>query len=84
VKPAASLSRSVLYTDGGGTNGVRAFLDGLATALKEKTYRPEPLRRVHIPKPGKPGQIRPLGIPTVERHTTARHEISITNAQLLP
>ena len=26
---------------------------------------PEALRRVHIPKPGKPGQTRPLGIPTV-------------------
>ena len=26
---------------------------------------PQPLRRVHIPKPGKPGEFRPLGIPTV-------------------
>ena len=41
------------------------FLDGLAAALKEKTYRPKALRRVHIPKPGKPGETRPLGIPTV-------------------
>src|SRR5437588_12704774 len=24
-----------------------------------------PLRRVHIPKPGRPGQLRPLGIPCV-------------------
>jgi group II intron reverse transcriptase/maturase len=49
----------------GGTNGVRAFLDGLAVALKDKTYRPKPLRRVHIPKPGKASQTRPLGIPCV-------------------
>jgi group II intron reverse transcriptase/maturase len=45
--------------------GVGEFLDGLAAALKVGMYRPQPLRRVHIPKPGKPGQTRPLGIPTV-------------------
>src|SRR6188472_3189961 len=50
--------------DGGG-GGVRAFLEQLAQQLRDHTCRPRPLRRVHIPKPGKPGQTRPLGIPCV-------------------
>jgi RNA-directed DNA polymerase len=47
------------------TAGVGDFLEGLAAAVRAGTYRPQPLRRVHISKPGKPGQTRPLGIPTV-------------------
>ncbi|MGH2547458.1 MAG: reverse transcriptase domain-containing protein, partial [Actinomycetota bacterium] len=46
-------------------SGVDGFLQGLAADLRAKMYRPAPLRRVHIPKPGRPGATRPLGIPTV-------------------
>jgi retron-type reverse transcriptase len=49
----------------GGVEEVRAFLDGLAAELRDKQYRPRPLRRVEIPKPGRPGESRPLSIPCV-------------------
>ena len=39
--------------------------DRLHRELKEDTYRPEPVRQVAIPKAGKPGEFRMLGIPTI-------------------
>src|SRR5499427_3081454 len=41
------------------------YLDRLHRELKEDTYRPEPVRQVAIPKAGKPGEFRTLGIPTI-------------------
>jgi RNA-directed DNA polymerase len=40
-------------------------LDRLQSELKEDVYRPQAVRQVQIPKAGKPGEFRTLGIPTI-------------------
>jgi RNA-directed DNA polymerase len=40
-------------------------LDQLHTELKGDTYQPRPVRQVQIPKGGKPGEYRMLGVPTI-------------------
>jgi group II intron reverse transcriptase/maturase len=43
-----------------------ANLQDLLNRAKSGTYVAPPVRRVHIPKAGSPGETRPLGIPTFE------------------
>jgi RNA-directed DNA polymerase len=40
-------------------------LDRLHRKLREDVYQPRPARQVQIPKAGKPGEYRRLGIPTI-------------------
>jgi hypothetical protein len=43
-------------------------LDRQQGELKDDAYRPQPVRQVQIPKVGKPGEFRTLGVPTIKLH----------------
>jgi RNA-directed DNA polymerase len=45
------------------SEGIKEWLAGVRKQLRLKTYKPQPVRRVMLPKPG--GGERPLGIPTI-------------------
>ncbi len=49
----------------------------LSEQIKAQTYRPSAVRRVHIPKPGKANETRPLGIPTVRDRVVQRAVVNV-------
>jgi RNA-directed DNA polymerase len=49
------------------SEGYEKWMEGIRKDLRDKTYKPQPVRRVLIPKPG--GGERPLGIPTIRDRT---------------
>ena len=49
----------------------------LSEEIKAQTYRPSAVRRVHIPKPGRPDETRPLGIPTVRDRVVQRAMLNV-------
>lgn len=49
----------------------------LSDEIKAQTYRPNAVLRVHIPKPGRPNETRPLGIPTVRDRTVQRAMLNV-------
>jgi RNA-directed DNA polymerase len=49
----------------------------LSEEIKAQTYRPSAVRRVHIPKPGRPNETRPLGIPTVRDRVLQRAIVNV-------
>ncbi len=57
------------------SGGLEEWINGLREELRSKTYKPQPVRRVMIPKPG--GGERPLGIPTI------RDRVAQTAAKLV-
>ena len=62
--------------------GLEGWLSGIRDDLRAKMYRPEPVRRAMVPKPG--GGERPLGIPTIRDRVVQGAVKLVTEPILVP
>jgi len=58
---------------------LEANLQDLSHRLRRGAYRAKPVRRVYIPKVGKPGELRPLGVPALEDKIVQRATVEVLN-----
>lgn len=59
---------------------LEANLQDLSRRLQRGAYRARPVRRVYIEKVGKPGELRPLGVPALEDKIVQRATVEVLNA----
>jgi group II intron reverse transcriptase/maturase len=59
---------------------LEANLQDLSHRLKRGAYQAKPVRRVYIVKVGKPGELRPLGVPALEDKIVQRATVEVLNA----
>jgi hypothetical protein len=61
----SAVSKSGVSSRAGRSRAIGSAVGWLQSELREEAYRPQPVRQVQIPKAGKPGEFRTLGIRTI-------------------
>jgi group II intron reverse transcriptase/maturase len=59
---------------------LQSNLEKLSERLRRGAYRAKPVRRAYIAKVGKPGELRPLGVPVLEDKIVQRATVEVLNA----
>jgi RNA-directed DNA polymerase len=59
---------------------LQSNLEDLSERLRRRAYRAKPVRRAYIAKVGKPGELRPLGVPVLEDKIVQRATVEVLNA----
>jgi RNA-directed DNA polymerase len=59
---------------------LQSNLEALSERLRRGAYRAKPVRRAYIAKVGKPGELRPLGVPVLEDKIVQRATVEVLNA----